>query len=109
MSESKRYNGWANYETWNFALWWDNDEGLYNERVEVAQRLWDEAEDEDDRSQAARIALVEYLEAWTEENRPDLGASHWSDLLSAALSEIDYREIADNWLSEVEGYKSEAA
>jgi len=24
------YNGWTNYDTWNVALWFDNDEKLYN-------------------------------------------------------------------------------
>jgi hypothetical protein len=24
--KDRKYNGWTNYETWNFQLWADNDE-----------------------------------------------------------------------------------
>lgn len=29
------YNGWKNYQTWNVCLWIDNDEWLYDMRLEA--------------------------------------------------------------------------
>jgi hypothetical protein len=31
------YNGWANYETWNFKLWLDNDEASYKRIQELVK------------------------------------------------------------------------
>ena len=31
LDDNKGYNGWANWTTWNCALWFGVDQGFYNE------------------------------------------------------------------------------
>jgi len=69
-------------------LWLANDEGLYY----AARGMADAAEGD-----AGRLAVA--LQAWiTEELAPDLGASMFSDLLTHALADVDWQEIADDLL-----------
>lgn len=93
------YNGYTNYETWAVCLWLDNDEGLYNEsRDRARQTLVDCADDADnpteDEINTAVHKTADEMKDWLQEMMPDLGASLWSDLLNAALSEVDWYEVA---------------
>lgn len=90
------YNGWSNYETWNVALWLDNDEGSYLHVREMAKNAREDHSGEG----LERIALAGAIEEMVKEAAPDLDASMYSDLLNAALSEVDWREIAEHILGE---------
>jgi len=107
---SEKYNGWQNYETWLCKLWMDNDQGVDEFMGELAQEKWDDAEPNSysTRSQAARHEMRLSLEEWIPVNMVpeyDEMTGFAADLVQAALSTVDYREIADSILSEVEGYE----
>lgn len=103
-TEDKKYNGWTNYETWNVKLWMDNDEGSYHHFTELAQDCYDAAEVEKSftREERAALNLADALKDEFQEACPDLGASCWADLLSAALSEVNWYEIAEHLIEEVD-------
>ena len=103
------YNGWRNYETWAVALWIDNEEPTQRQALSMARvarrestmhhnvkgGIWTPAE-------AERYELSDALQTWvSDEMLPDLGATLAADLLGAAVSEVDWQEIADHYLADV--------
>lgn len=80
---NKTYNGWCNYETWNVNLWLDNEQGSYEEKRDIIRRA------------SSKHKAAQALRDYVEETMPDLGANMWADLLSAAMSEVDWDEIVD--------------
>lgn len=105
MTNDAKYNGWKNYETWVVALWASNDQGSAEYTQEMAQDAYSRAEASrhHTRMERATLNLSESLKSWMEEQNPLASdASVWSDLLGAALSEVDYREWAENLLEDIE-------
>jgi len=102
------YSDWTNYQTWCVAMWLGSDAGLYEESRGLAGEARGEASEADafaagiwTREQSERFTLAEWLRTWVVENlAPDLGASFPADLLTYALCEVNWDEIAADILSE---------
>lgn len=104
MSEAtKTYNGWTNYETWAVNLWLSNEEGSYHYWGGVADDCWESAEAEENwtRKENAQLDLAARLKSEHEEFTPELSGV-WGDLLTAALSEVNWHEIAGGLLEDYE-------
>jgi hypothetical protein len=98
----KGYNGWTNYETWNLALWIDNEQGSSEYWREQAAEVFKDT-DEDDKAERIHQAandLGDRLKDETEENAPEL-QGFYADVMNASISEVNFYEIAKNWIEEV--------
>jgi hypothetical protein len=94
----RTYNGWRTYETWLVALWLDNDRSSYEYWREAAREVAAEVEN----PQAAVLVLADRVKAEHSEGayiRMSSNADVYSDLINAALSEVDWEEIARHLLA----------
>lgn len=105
MENESGYNGWTNYETASVHLWLTNDEGSYNYWRDEARRHRAEARDCSNvkeglwtTEQAEKFNLAAQLKDEIEDASPLTEATLFSDLLNAALSEVDWHEVAAAFL-----------
>ena len=86
------YNGWANYETWRVNLWLsDIDKSSYFAARAVAH----DAHDEND--------AAERFKEFVQDMMPEaVNGTMYADLISAALSEVDWLEIARAFREDME-------
>lgn len=104
------YNGWTNYETWVTKLWMDNDRGSQEHYAELAARVVAESTANEFMSadRVARYDLHKLLKEEFEESNPLCDqANLWADLMNAALSEVNWYEIADSLIDDLPEEKAE--
>ena len=89
-----KYNGWSNYQTWVFNLWFDD---FFADAANSFYQGNDTASD-------ATRELATYIKDYEELINPliDLGdSSAWVDLLTHAIGMIDFYEIAEHYIDEI--------
>lgn len=83
------YQGHTNYETWAVKLWIDNEQ--------ASQEYWQERASECMDMPDAQYTLADWIKDETETLAPEIEGVY-SDLLSAALSSVNWREIAEGMI-----------
>ena len=80
------YNGWTNYETWNVALWIDNEEPMYRaKQAHLAKGKFTAA--------SAEKFVKGQMPNGTPDFKGELGGKK-------AYKKVDWKEIADNFNAE---------
>ena len=97
------YQGWSNYETWAVKLWIDNEESTYRHWASAAQEAIDEHGTRDEwkarlgSGTAGRSGPSELANRLKEEIGAEAPECEglFGDLMSAALGEVNWYEIAE--------------
>ena len=86
---SEKYNGWRNWETWTISLYFGDDTEYIQEMAE-----------ESDFSSPEMADLIEaHVWSYIEDvaGKPD---GLIGEFVTAGMGEVDWRELAENWLTD---------
>lgn len=98
-----KYQGYANYETWLITLWIDNEEDSYsqwrNRALDIAKEKTNGKPLRGRLKRGVIAELADELKTEFTDGQPVL-EGFWSDLLSSALGEVDWYEVAETRFDE---------
>ena len=91
-----KYNGWTNYETWLCNMWFDDFN--FTDMMD----MFDNCEDNCDVLDIIANYIKEYIEEHVEYSlSPGDQHGFMNDMINAAISEINWREIAEHYVDDV--------
>lgn len=97
---SEKYQGYTNYETFTVSLELHNDRNLYEYWKGLALECKEAAEDPNE-TLPANCLLADLLKEDIQENSPLADtATMYSTLLDSAISEVNWLELANEFLEE---------
>ena len=96
------YNGWTNYETWVVNLWIGNEQGSSNYWHDQAITALEHAKSDKifTKDEIAKLVLADALKEHHELALPEV-QGFAADLLGAAMSEVNWEEIAGSLIDKV--------
>jgi hypothetical protein len=100
-----KYNGWTNYETWNFKLWADNDEPTYKKVQSLIKEVLNTRTRgvticSKSKTDLAVALLSHSLRELAHNEAPELKANFYSDVIMTSIKEVNFDEIAKSLLED---------
>ncbi len=99
ITNTNKYNGWTNRETWLCNLWFDNFD--FTDLMD----MFEGCEDKGDILNTIEDYIKDYVEEFVESyiSPNDYRAAHGfiQDMLNSAIQEIDFRDIAEHYVDDV--------
>ena len=99
--QAVQYNGWSNFETWNFNLWITNNEGDYRHALQLTE------------DSINKYELSKDLEEWAEDVADDVLRSYEyahgfiKDMVNTSIKEVNFYEVAEHLWDEVHNEEEE--